>query len=271
MPRVGDVGILAKALGSVSPGKPQTHEALTVIPLLGPAQVEPAWVTMAEAGNRARITTVGEAGHGSGLQVANLGDLPLALLDGELVDGPQSRLLNTTVLVASRSELIIPACHLDEGRWRYYDRQFAPGREGFDFVCINRIRRVIRVTPPFHVRYESELAPARDALAPVPGQVGAVAYVAGLWAGLELLASPALFARAWWHLCLGYAGEAYWRTPARPQAPSPSRILRMLARCPVVPAPAVGLGVEHRWSGARLAGAALVAEGRAAHLMAFPI
>src|SRR2546426_11344508 len=72
----------------------------------------------------------------------------------------------------------------------------------------------------------------------------------------SLLASPALFARAWWHLCLGYAGEAYWRTPARPQAPSPSRILRMLARCPVVPAPAVGLGVEHRWSGARLAGAA---------------
>lgn len=70
MPRVADVGILAKALGSVSPGKPQTHEALTVIPLLGPAQVEPEWVTMAEAGNRARITTVGEAGHGSGLQVA---------------------------------------------------------------------------------------------------------------------------------------------------------------------------------------------------------
>src|SRR5438046_10306400 len=69
MPRVAEVGILAKALGSVSPGKPQTHEALTVLPLLGPAQVEPEWVTMAEAGNRARITTVGEAGHGSGLQV----------------------------------------------------------------------------------------------------------------------------------------------------------------------------------------------------------
>src|SRR2546425_1191441 len=65
MPRVADVGTLAKALGSVSPGQPQTHEALTVIPLLGPAQVEPEWVTMAEAGNRARITTVGEAGHGS--------------------------------------------------------------------------------------------------------------------------------------------------------------------------------------------------------------
>jgi hypothetical protein len=221
MPRVADVEILAKALGSVSLGKPKTHGALTVIPLLGPAPVEPEWVTMAEAGNRARIATVGEASHESDLQVENLGDLPLALLDGEIVDGTRSRILNTTVLVAPRSELVIPACHLEEGRWRYYDRQFAPGPEGFDYVCINRIRRVIHVTPPFHIRYESELAPARDALAPVPGQVGAVAYVAGLWAGLELLAAPALFTRAWWHLCVGYAGEAYWRTPARPQAPPP--------------------------------------------------
>ena len=271
MPKIADFEILAKALGSVSPGKPQTHEALTVIPLLGPMQAGPEWLTMAEAGDRARITAVGEASHGSGLQVENLGDLPLALLDGELVDGRQSRILNTTVLVAPGSELVIPACHIEQGRWRYHDRQFAPGPEGLDYVCINRISRVIRVSPPFHIRYESELAPAREALAPVPGQVGAVAYVAGLWAGLELLASPGLFARSWWHLCVGYAGEAYWRTPAKPQAPSPSHILRMLARCPVELAPAVGLGVEHRWSGGRLAGAALVAEERVAHLMAFPI
>jgi len=31
----------------------------------------------------------------------------------------------------------------------------------------------------FYARYEPEIAKARDALAPVPGQVGAVAYVAG--------------------------------------------------------------------------------------------
>ncbi|HYR40289.1 MAG TPA: DUF6569 family protein [Methylomirabilota bacterium] len=271
MPKVANVEILARALGRISPGEPKTYEALAVIPLLAPMQAEPEWVTTAEAGDRARITAVGEATYEPDLRAANLGDLPLALLDGELVDAKQSRILNTTVLVPPRSELIIPTCHMEQGRWRYYDRQFAPGRDGFDFACINRIPRVIRVTPPFHIRYESELAPAREALAPFPGQVGAVAYVAGLWAGLELLAAPGLFARAWWHLCVGYAGEAYWRTPAMPGAPSPSRILGMLSKCPVESAPAVGLGVEHRWSGTRLAGAALVAEGRVAHLMAFPI
>jgi hypothetical protein len=37
----------------------------------------------------------------------------------------------------------------------------------------------------FYARYESEIAKAREALAPIPGQVGAVAYVAGRWAGLS--------------------------------------------------------------------------------------
>ena len=40
--------------------------------------------------------------------------------------------------------------------------------------------------------------------------------------------------------------------------------------CPVEAAPAVGLGVEYRLTGLQTAGAALVAEERVAHLMAFP-
>jgi hypothetical protein len=35
-------------------------------------------------------------------------------------------------------------------------------------------------------------------------------------------------------------------------------------------APAVGLGVEYRLAGTQAVGAALVADGRLAHLMAFP-
>jgi len=38
MPTVADVEILAKTLGSVLAGKPQTHGALTVIPILAPAR-----------------------------------------------------------------------------------------------------------------------------------------------------------------------------------------------------------------------------------------
>ena len=45
----------------------------------------------------------------------------------------------------------------------------------------------------------------------------------------------------------------------------------MLEACPVEPASAVGLGAEYRLAGEELAGAMLVAEEWAAHLMAFPV
>ena len=119
-------------------------------------------------------------------------------------------------------------------------------------------------------RYGPEIAKAREALAPLPGQVGAVAYVAGRWAGLDLLAGPRLFSRAWPRICAGYAADALRRTPAARHVPAPSR-LKMLAACPVEPAPAMGIGEEYRLPGEKLAGATLVAEGRVVHLMAFPV
>jgi len=73
MPTVADVEILAKTLGSILAGKPQSHGALTVIPILAPMQTEPEWLTLAEAGDRVRITEVGEEGSVPDLRVANLG------------------------------------------------------------------------------------------------------------------------------------------------------------------------------------------------------
>jgi len=74
MPTVADVEIIAKTLGSILAGKPQRHGALTVIPILAPMQTEPEWLTLAEAGDRVRITEVDEEGSVPELRVANLGD-----------------------------------------------------------------------------------------------------------------------------------------------------------------------------------------------------
>ena len=58
-------------------------------------QAEPEWLTLAEAGERVRIMEVSEGGSVPDLRVANLGDLPLLLLDGEqpssLPRGPRKR------------------------------------------------------------------------------------------------------------------------------------------------------------------------------------
>ena len=55
-------------------GKPQRHGALTVIPILAPMQAEPERLTVADGGDRVRITEVDDEGSVPDLRVANLGD-----------------------------------------------------------------------------------------------------------------------------------------------------------------------------------------------------
>jgi hypothetical protein len=59
------------------------------------------------------------------LKVHNKADKPVLLLDGEEVAGAkQNRVLNTTILVKERSEVIIPVSCTEQGRWTYASREF---------------------------------------------------------------------------------------------------------------------------------------------------
>src|SRR3989304_2882108 len=99
MPTPPEIDPIATALVNILAGEPVTHGALTMIPILAPLLAEPAWLMLAEAGERVRITEVSEAGSVPTLQVTNTADQPLLLLDGEeLVGAKQNRILNMTVL-----------------------------------------------------------------------------------------------------------------------------------------------------------------------------
>ena len=101
MPTLNEVPEVATLLATILTGEPVTHGALAVIPLLAPNLDDPDWLTLEEAGDRARVTEVSEAGSVPFLRVANGADRPLLLLDGEeLIGAKQNRILNTTVLVA---------------------------------------------------------------------------------------------------------------------------------------------------------------------------
>jgi len=122
-----------------------------------------------------------------------------------------------------------------------------------------------------YARHEEDLIGARLALAAQSAQVGVLVYMAGRWVGLELLAGPWLFARAWPRLCAGYVADAIgWEGRARRRLPADT-ILARVARGRAEPAPAVGMGAEYRLEGPRLSGATLVTDRRVAHLMAFPV
>jgi hypothetical protein len=128
MPTLTEVPEVVKLLATILTGEPITHAALTVIPLLAPDLDDPDWLTLEEAGDRARVTEVSEAGSVPFLQVANGVDRPLLLLDGEeLIGAKQNRILNTTVLAAAHAEVTIPVSCVEQGRWGYRGRRFTPG------------------------------------------------------------------------------------------------------------------------------------------------
>ena len=60
------------------------------------------------------------------LKVINNADVPMLLLDGEeLAGAKQNRVLNTSVLVKEKSELIIPVSCTEQGRWSYQTDEFS--------------------------------------------------------------------------------------------------------------------------------------------------
>jgi hypothetical protein len=120
-----------------------------------------------------------------------------------------------------------------------------------------------------YARHEADMGAARRALAAQPGQVGALIYMGTRWVGLDLLAGPGLFGRAWPRLCAGYVADAIGRKLEPWQRLDAGAVLEAMAGGQAEPAPAVGLGAEYRLNSAGLVGAALVAQGRVAHLMAF--
>jgi hypothetical protein len=183
----------------------------------------------------------------------------LLLIDGEeLVGAKQNRILNTTMLVAARAETTIPVSCVEQRRWGYRGLQFTSSdaslcasirrkkaawvtrsaREGqghrsnqggvWDELSSKaaeyQIDSPTGAIRDFYVRFEAEMTAARRALAPTAGQVGAIVYVSGRWAGADLLAGGGLFARAWSRLCAGYAANAIGRKPS-------SRLTRARAPC----------------------------------------
>lgn len=305
MTTIADVAPLAQFLRTLALGEPRTHGALVVVPLLDGDHPDPGWLTLDQAGASVAITEVDAAGSVPTLKLANAADLPVLLLDGEeLVGAKQNRILNTTVLVAAKATTTIPVSCVEQGRWTYRNRGFASGeaslyararakktqqvtaslRRGLghrsdqreiwkDVAARAEAMRLQSPTGAMHDLYDhyrTDIEAARAALAPAPGQVGAVVWLSGEWAGLDVLASPALFARAWARLCTGYVADALGAKPGAGLAPTPPEILHALLEAAAVTAPAAGLGEEYRIADGRMHGAALVAEARVAHLMAFP-
>ena len=125
---------------ALSPGDPQRHGLLTVVPLLFAGDRGPRYRMAAEAFADGTLQ-VGEVSHGGSvpnLLVVNGGDKPVLIVDGEeLVGAKQNRILNTTVLVREKSELVVPVSCVEAGRWHYQ----GPAFHDEEYVVHPNVRR----------------------------------------------------------------------------------------------------------------------------------
>lgn len=106
-------------LTSLELGDLQVFENMGVIPLFSPVKGGPAYLTLKEALEEGvlRVGEVDEGGSVPELKVENRGEKPVLLLDGEeLAGAKQNRVLNTSILVPAKSQLVIPVSCTEAGR-----------------------------------------------------------------------------------------------------------------------------------------------------------
>jgi len=296
---------IRETLATVSVGAPIAHGALTVFPLYAAASASPDWLTLAGAGDAVTVTEVSDAGSVPSLHVANHADRPVLLLDGdELIGAKQNRVANTTVLIGAKATATIPVSCVEQGRWSYRGRRSQASE--YSLYASVRRKKAARVSTSLrqrgrhdadqgevwneladkaaflgvqsptgamhdvYERYGETVKLARDAVAATPDQTGAIVYVAGEWAGLELLATSVLFAEAWRRISTGYIADALGRKASNALQYTPAETIARVLAATLEPAPAVGLGAEYRINGNEAVGAALVVDGLVVHLATFP-
>ncbi len=118
-------------LVSLEFGEIASHEGLAMVPLLG-LSVDPDYLLLEEALDTgcAQVSEVSTAGDVNQLQFSNKCERPVLLLDGEEIRGAkQNRVMNLTILVPAKTELVIPVSCVEAGRWRHDGEKFASSRQ----------------------------------------------------------------------------------------------------------------------------------------------
>ena len=288
----------------------QVHQNLTVFPLLAPNGIGPDYLTLEQAleSDLIQVTELSTEGSAPELKLINSGEKRVLIVEGEeLVGAKQNRIVNTSFLVAGKSETVIPVSCVEQGRWSYRSEKFASG----DKMMHASLRRVSQRTVSESIRsgrgyrsdqgriwddisqksarmrvstptgamadvfdgYEDRLADFVDKFQLVEWQVGAIFAINGQILGLEAFGFYDTFKRFFQKLVKSYALDALDSFESRSDDSVPPEKARKMIES-VIKAegeshPSVGLGTNITFESGRVTGAALVEGDHMIHLSAF--
>ena len=298
-----------RRLAALDWGTRRTHAGLSVFPLLGENDGALRYVLLdvALAAGTVTVEEKGASGSVPEIWLSNTGALPLLVVDGEeLIGAKQNRIVNTSVLVGTKTAIGLPVSCVEAGRWNPESAQFRS--EGTQYNARGRQKKVTEVshalatagratadqgrvwsdvdaklsrlsvgseTRALHdaVRgHAAGLAAFVDALArPAPRQVGAVFALGHEIIGLDIFDQAETLAALLPKLVASNALDALDEQPAAapPTAALVARWLNTIANASGDHRPAVALGQDYRLSASRVSGAALVIDEAALHVSAF--
>lgn len=300
---------LKSYLSSLQRSNVQTHRSISVLPLTIAEALPPHYLSLktALASGVVVITEVNEGGSVPNLKVINKSETPVLILDGEELKGAkQNRILNTTVLVAGMSELIVPVSCTEHGRWHYEKPVFE--ESGNVMSREMRSSKMERVSASLNENrgynadqsavwneidemqskhaVHSRTSAMKDVFEHigvdldkicldfpyVEGQCGIYVEIEGRFAGLDVLSSAAAWKDVHAKIIRSYILEVFkdFKADYVPVPVNPDALFYHLELCEYTPRASVGLGQDIRLQGADLIGSVLSYEHTCLHTAVYP-
>ncbi|HID32310.1 MAG TPA: hypothetical protein EYP24_02910 [bacterium (Candidatus Stahlbacteria)] len=249
--------------------------------------------------------------HGSvpTLSVKNNGDRRVLLVGGEeLLGAKQNRVLNTSVMVLPSVTIDVPVSCTEQGRWSYSSENFRAsptimprnsrmknkrsvdlsleargsfeGDQGAVWDDISVMQQRAGVSSKTNAMRDvidanwSSISEYTEAFQPVDGQNGAIFLANGAITGMELFSKEDAFRSIFPKIVGSYAFDHITNTGAQEtgiEEASVDGFLKRLTRSRRSTYPSNGEGLDLRFEGDKISGAALVCQGEIIHLSAYDL
>lgn len=302
--------VLGDYLDEIKVGGRQTYKNLALFPLLSTYALDLDYLLLDEAlaAGAVEVMEVSREGSVPDLKVVNKSPSMVLILDGEeLVGAKQNRIVNTTILIAGNTAVIIPVSCVESGRWTYESPQFSSGSRIMTShmrgLKAEQVHRSVRETREYrsdqHVIwdeiagkarrrgaaspsmamdsiYEKDRASTAEYLShfnPIKGQVGAVFMINGKVVGMDCFGKPDSLSKVFRKLVESYALDAIdWLEPDKKHKVLKSKVTEFLKSglaADMESHPSVSSGTDCRLSSQRITGFALCLDGKVLHLSIF--
>ena len=289
----------------------QQHKNMAVFPLLTSLDGGPDYMTLKEALEKSHllVTEVSSGGSVPELKVVNNAPTSILLLDGEeLAGAKQNRVLNTTILIKEKSELVIPVSCTEQGRWAYVSKTFRDS----DTVMSPALRvekaRTVATSLSSTGQYRSdqgtvwrsidemaaragtvsETGAMKDvfeqkkkdlddylqAFRCVPGQKGFLVFRGAEPVGCDIISREKAFADLFPKLIKSYAMEAVLDDEKKETEGDSARaeeFLKEASECDEKTYDSVGWGRDYRYESKTMVGSALAVDDKVVHLAFFRV